>query len=75
MGEHLGPRLSVGSLVGDHGIIAVLPHAFRPETWVVVGQRDDGSYATWTTSGGIQSHMTFWDIANALADMMRRARS
>lgn len=73
----LDPRLTVGSRVGEYQIIAVVPHAFRPETWVVVGQDDDG-YAVWTTSESGQIaeiYFYFNDVTDALADMLRRARS
>ena len=76
--------LSIGDRFGDDlEIIAVIPHATRDRTWIVVGRSPDNTYATWTASRRaldalpVLSNGTsdFSSLAEALADMLRRARS
>ena len=78
MADHLDPRLSIGTRFGDLEIVAVVPHATRPATWAVAARHNDGTYSTWTAeaeaSKSVPTH-GFGTIEEALADMLRRARS
>jgi hypothetical protein len=77
------PRLEVGARVGDVEVIAAVPHATRERTWVLTGRAKDGSYVTWTVviePEGLQPTVesttgNCYDVADALSDMLRRARS
>jgi hypothetical protein len=75
--------LGIGDRIGDgFEVAAAVPHATRDRTWIVVGRRD-GTYATWTASreaSGIlpipmEDYIGFTGVVDALADMLRRARS
>jgi hypothetical protein len=76
--------LSIGDRVGDDfEIIAAIPHATRDRTWIAAGRRGDGTYATWTASRSALDALpvlsdgtcNFTEVVDALADMVRRARS
>lgn len=76
--------LSIGDRVGDDfEIIAVIPHATRDRTWIVAGRRGDGTYATGPASRKASDALpvlsdgasNFTEVADALADMLWRARS
>jgi hypothetical protein len=72
--EHLDPRLTVDS----YEIIACVPHASRDQTWAVVGQADDCSYATLTASSHTsygENLLIYDDVVEALSAMLRLARS
>jgi len=73
--------LGIGDRIGDFEVVSVIPRAFRPGIWAVAGQRDR-TYATWTASRqaldavpvAVDNIRYFTDVADALADMLRRAR-
>lgn len=75
--------MSVGATVGEFVIIAVVPHATLPLTWAVAARRGDSVHASWTAAAAGPGEMPvildrtdgFCRVEDALAEMLRRARS
>jgi hypothetical protein len=70
------PRVGARS-EDDLTVLAFVPHATREHVSVVVGQADDGYYMTWLALRRTLLHPTreYTRLADALAGMLRRARS
>jgi hypothetical protein len=83
MAKNLDPSISIAARVDGFVVIAVIPHATMPLTWAVVGRRDATIHATWTATAAAPGDVPrildrtdgFCRVEDALAEMLRRARS
>ena len=74
--------LGIGDRLDGYEVVAAVPHTTRDRTWIVVGRRH-GVYASFAAGRPaldalpvkVEVPTHFTDVADALADMLHRART